>query len=197
MYESNTTILDDGRVQLIRILCESIDLKYSEVIRLWQSDKEFVRFFINVLGNCPYEAFRWETPPVKIGTENQDFQFVILDSPGLGGRIPDTHSFAKQLSSCNGDNSVATFDNLGGDATLVVPAKLIDESAYVEIASFTRNAPESQQLELWRSVGVAMNRRIGQKPVWLSTAGGGVSWLHVRIDSRPKYYGYAPFKNAT
>ncbi|MGI9175867.1 MAG: DUF6940 family protein [Rhodothermales bacterium] len=24
--------------------------------------------------------------------------------------------------------------------------------------------------------------------MWLSTAGGGVSWLHVRLDSRPKYY---------
>jgi hypothetical protein len=38
------------------------------------------------------------------------------------------------------------------------------------------------------------NRR---KPVWLSTAGAGVSWLHVRLDDRPKYYGYRPYQEAS
>ncbi len=37
---------------------------------------------------------------------------------------------------------------------------------------------------------------IGHTPLWLSTAGGGVAWLHVRLDSRPKYYGYSPYKTA-
>ena len=32
-------------------------------------------------------------------------------------------------------------------------------------------------------------------PVWVSTAGAGVSWLHVRLDDRPKYYGYQPYRN--
>ena len=41
-----------------------------------------------------------------------------------------------------------------------------------------------------------MQRRLSAKPVWLSTAGAGVSWLHVRLDDRPKYYGYAPYREA-
>jgi len=44
------------------------------------------------------------------------------------------------------------------------------------------------------SVAEAMTRRIGVKPVWLSTAGAGVSWLHVRLDDRPKYYGFGPYR---
>ena len=28
----------------------------------------------------------------------------------------------------------------------------------------------------------------GDMPLWVSTAGLGVSWLHVRLDARPKYY---------
>jgi Family of unknown function (DUF6940) len=32
------------------------------------------------------------------------------------------------------------------------------------------------------------------KPVWLSPAGAGVSWLHLRLDDQPKYYGYAPYR---
>ena len=33
----------------------------------------------------------------------------------------------------------------------------------------------------------------GAMPTWLSTAGMGVSWLHVRLDSQPKYYGFAAY----
>jgi hypothetical protein len=28
----------------------------------------------------------------------------------------------------------------------------------------------------------------------LSTAGAGVSWLHVRLDDHPKYYSYEPYQ---
>ena len=31
-------------------------------------------------------------------------------------------------------------------------------------------------------------------PIWFSTSGSGVAWLHFRLDSRPKYYTYKPFK---
>jgi hypothetical protein len=57
-----------------------------------------------------------------------------------------------------------------------------------------RQAPEQQKHALWKLVGAAMQHRLGIKPVWLSTAGAGVSWLHVRLDDRPKYYGYAPYR---
>ncbi len=39
-----------------------------------------------------------------------------------------------------------------------------------------------------------MTQRIGAMPVWLSTAGAGVSWLHVRLDTRPKYYHHGPYR---
>jgi len=40
-----------------------------------------------------------------------------------------------------------------------------------------------------------MQRRLTQPvPTWLSTAGGGVAWLHVRLDTRPKYYRYNPYR---
>ena len=42
----------------------------------------------------------------------------------------------------------------------------------------------------------AMVQRVGIKPVWLSTAGAGVSWLHVGLDDRPKYYGFGPYRQA-
>lgn len=51
-----------------------------------------------------------------------------------------------------------------------------------------------QTTSLWRAVSDAIARRIGPRPVWLSTAGAAVAWLHVRLDDRPKYYAYSPYR---
>jgi len=79
---------------------------------------------------------------------------------------------------------------------MVVPCPKGPIAAYGHIGAFVRQAPEPQRHALWELVGAAMQRRLGTKPVWLSTAGAGVSWLHMRLDDRPKYYGYAPYRSA-
>jgi hypothetical protein len=115
----------------------------------------------------------------------------LLDSPEPARR-PDPHAFAKHFPGAQA--GVATFANLGGDALMVVPCPVAEPSAYGHLAAFVRLAPEVQRHALWQSVGEAMARRVGAKPVWLSTAGAGVSWLHVRLDDRPKYYGFAAYR---
>jgi hypothetical protein len=57
-------------------------------------------------------------------------------------------------------------------------------------------APLSQVGELWRVTAEALETRLGDVPVWLSTAGLGVYWLHIRLDSRPKYYRHRPYADA-
>ena len=87
------------------------------------------------------------------------------------------------------------FENLGRDAVLVVPSPNGPESDYGNIMAFTRRAPTAQNHALWSTVGRTMLQRVSDRPVWLSTAGGGVAWLHVRLDSRPKYYGFREYTN--
>ena len=51
--------------------------------------------------------------------------------------------------------------------------------------------------ETIRAVGAEVKShlsRTSELPVWVSTNGDGVAWLHVRIDERPKYYAYAPYR---
>jgi hypothetical protein len=44
-------------------------------------------------------------------------------------------------------------------------------------------------LALWRCVGAAAEARLrSHGGFWLSTHGGGVPWLHVRLDDQPKYF---------
>ena len=187
--ESETThrfeILEDG----CRLTCE-------RVLNLWEEDESFRVFFNSILADSEFEAFRWETPAVTQASLNRDFEFVLLESKGLS-RACDDASFAKHFGK---SGEIVSFKNLRGDAWLVVPSPLLpneksDFSKYVHLASFVRNATEKQKDELWVEVARAMKNRLGEAPVWLSTAGMGVAWLHVRLDSFPKYYGYAPYRS--
>ena len=167
----------------------------AEVLLAWQGDDAFRSLFDGTLAGSPFSAFRWETPPVTAAALGRPFEFVLLDSPGLARR-PDPEAFAEYFGGA-ADAEVVEFPNLGGDAIMVVPTPIVAPSAYGHLAAFVRDAPDHQRHALWRAVGEAMGRRVGAKPVWLSTAGAGVSWLHVRLDDRPKYYGFGPYRQAT
>jgi hypothetical protein len=194
MWKQRSEQLAGGRVIRVAIDLDASPVSYAEVLQRWQIDADFRSFFIGVLAASPFSAFRWETPPVTNTSANRPFEFVLLDSPGLA-RTPDTEAFGEHFPSAV-EGSVVEFPNLGKDAIMIVPCPLGPPSAYGHLASFVRQAPEVQRHALWKLVGAAMERRLGAKPVWLSTAGAGVSWLHVRLDDRPKYYGHAPYREA-
>jgi hypothetical protein len=184
--------LDCGRGLQFGVDLGARPASVAEVLRGWRDDAAFRSIFNAALAESPFAAFRWETPPVTAATVIRPFEFVLLDSPGLARR-PDPEAFAEHFGEAP-DAGMVVFSNLGGDAVLVVPCPITAPSAYGHLAAFVRGAPDRQRHALWRSVGEAMERRVGDKPVWLSTAGAGVSWLHVRLDDRPKYYGFGPYR---
>jgi hypothetical protein len=194
MWTSRTTQLSDGRVVRITIDSGSSPVSYADVLHRWQNDAGFRTFFINLLLDSSFSAFRWETPPITTATANRPFEFVLLDSPDLI-RDADSTAFAGHFNTM-APGGVVEFPNLGRDAIMVVPCPDDPLPDYGHLAAFLRHSREPQRHSLWKLVGAAMKRRLGPKPVWLSTAGGGVPWLHLRLDDRPKYYGYAPYRDA-
>ncbi len=192
MWNSRSESIANGRMLKVAIDHDSSPVSYAEVLGRWQQDGEFRSWFIVLLADSPFSAFRWETPPITTATANRPFEFVLLDSPGLATK-PDVEAFAEHFKAATA-SGVVEFPNLGRDAILVVPCPNGHHSAYGHLAAFIRQAPEPQKHALWEAIGTAMQRRLGTEPVWLSTAGAGVSWLHVRLDDRPKYYGYRPYR---
>lgn len=192
MWSVRSEQLDGHRVTRFIIERDAGPVSYAEVIHLWQENPDFRSWFNAFLADAPYSAFRWETPPVSASTTNRPFEFVLIDSPGLA-RTPDEDAFAMHFEDVT-ESGVVVFPNLGKDAILVVPCPHTDSIAYGHLAAFVRQAPESQKHALWKCVGAAMGQRVNSRPVWLSTAGAGVSWLHVRLDDRPKYYQHLPYR---
>lgn len=191
MWTSYTDILQPD-VSRTRFLEDGAPLSYQRVIELLEYDKAFRDCFTNTVVESLFDAFFWETPPVTGATLAQTFEFVRVESRSLANLTADPGPFSSRF--IEKPEPVLVFPNLGGDATLVVPRPLSAHSHYAHLAGFLRSAPPSQVSEFWRCAAVALRGRVSAAPLWLSTAGMGVSWLHLRLDSHPKYYRHAPYK---
>lgn len=166
---------------------------YCEVLDAWEKEATFRQQFSQLLADGEFPKFAWETPPLHEENLDQRFEFVVTASPNLSSSA-DPKAFSSHFRGAS--DSVLVLPNLGRDALLVVPTRHSPSASYAHLGAFLRTAPEDQQHCLWQQVCRAVRRRLGAKPIWLSTAGLGVRWLHVRVDSQPKYYRHAAYRRA-
>jgi len=167
-------------------------VSFKDYFYLLESDADFRSWCTALIAHSDYEALFWEHPPLTHETWTNQAEFVLLDGPSLACFEPDPHSFAAQFE--RGDDNVVTFPNLGNDALLVAPCPLVDYAAYPHLAVFLRQAPVDQVHDLWVKTARVVREQLGDDPLWVSTAGMGIAWLHVRLDSWPKYYRFDPYK---
>ena len=166
---------------------------FADVIAAWQAGAEFRDFFIRQLADAPFPAFFWEMPPIRRDTIDRAYEFVTIRSDALARMPAEAEAFASPFKDATGP--IATFRNLGGDALLVAPRPISETASYIHLAAFLRTAPATQQHALFVSLARATELELlhGPEPVWISTSGLGVGWLHIRLDSFPKYYQYRPY----
>ena len=109
------------------------------------------------------------------------------------------------------------FFNPSGNSVLIAPqvddiitAEKIIGDVYGHLTAFVPWAPKHQVVQFWKlAMGTYIerlklveedkNKGIDEESnkdgtiVWLRTNGSEFAWLHVRLDSRPKYYDYRPY----
>ncbi len=173
----------------LTFLRDGVCLSYEDFLR-GLAERALRELLLEELQSAPFTAYCWETPPVTLHTVDRPFSCLLHNNPALD--VPaDPTDFAAHLRR---DAQVACFPNLGRDAMLVVPCPTSAAANYSHIASFHRSAPAAQQHALWLAVANAVWEKLNSRPLWLSTAGGGVNWLHMRLDDRPKYYRHRPWR---
>ncbi|KAG5183218.1 hypothetical protein JKP88DRAFT_241395 [Tribonema minus] len=180
---------------------------WREAIDAIMSDEDaFANGLTAALQHSPHKAFFWETVPVtKATAASTPFEFILADAAPLARVRPEKNPFPLHIGGCG--EGVAVFANLNSDATLVSPCHQegIPATAYTHLAAFVRGAPPPQIRALWQAVGRAVADTLAApssgdgngssaQPLWVSTSGLGVYWLHVRLDERPKYYTHDPYK---
>ena len=186
--------LEGGKILRHRLFSGDHPMSYRHFIDQLSGEKTFRQEFNTLLANSSFSAYRFETPVLTANTIDKPFEFVLIDAPGLRHRTTDAYSFAQHFSS---EKLIVKFKSLGADATLIAPSPKTpinsDQDCYQHLANFVRSAPAKQIDALWEVAGQSLQSNIG--PLWFNTEGSGVAWLHIRLDTRPKYYGHAPYKN--
>ena len=167
-------------------------VSFGAYLKLLEEDQEFASWFTDLLAGADYEAFFWEHPPLSDANIDSGVEFVLLDSPALARLSPDPQPFRSHFER-DREGEIVSFRSLGGDAVLLAPRPSGSPEACVHLAAFVRLAAQSQIESLWRETGRAMRENLSERKLWLSTSGLGVSWLHIRLDSYPKYYQHRPY----
>jgi hypothetical protein len=188
MWSIERTSIREGWSEKLALFRNGGAASFADVIAAWDSDAAFRGYFIGEISAAPWPAFLWEMPPIRRDMVERNYECVIIRSDALARMHPDAEAFAAEFRDAAG--SVVAFRNLGGDALLVAPCPLTELSTYTHIAAFLRGTPESQQHELFIALAGAIGRELRRTTarIWTSTSGLGIGWLHVRLDSFPKYY---------
>jgi len=163
-------------------LTSSKDQKFTIAIQAAIKSTGFKYIFLN----CP---------PLSKTTLDKEFEMAVLEASWeLENIETDMDKFRDKFK---GKKWVASFYNLGLDAVLVSPFAREDQDKkiYSSLGPFIWHAPDEQQVAVWHNVGMGLGVFVKRRTVWLNTEGRGVHYLHLRLDSRPKYYRYNPFKN--
>lgn len=184
-----------GRVARYVLSEEAQPLSYRRALDLLASDGGFRDYLSRLLADGPFSSYRWETPPITHATIDRPFEFVLVNDPFID-LPPEPEVFGEHFCGANRQQAVVAVPNLHRTATLVVPRQLDDQCAYPHLAAFVRTAPDAQMHALWQRAANEAQARLSDDRMWISTAGGGVAWLHVRLEKTPKYYAYRPYANA-
>ena len=190
MWRVEVESRDENRQQYWRWYSDDLPLQFDEFLSGIESEESLRKIFLQQLRQTPYRALRWETPPLTRSNLRQAFECVIHEASEL-----DVQAERADFESHFSAQPVVSFDNLGSDARLVVPCPLDSSTNYSHLAAFVRSARPEQQHQLLIRLAVELRSALGEQPLWLNTAGGGVDRLHIRIDQWPKYYRYQPFRN--
>lgn len=190
MWSTRDEILNE-KVIKYQIAKDDSLISYGQWIDHIQQDDHFIAFFTNVLKDNPFDGYFWEVKPMEQSELSNNFEFVLVKSFSIDKLIANEANFKEYFTS---DDPVVSFSNLRGDAHLIVPAPIDSQTNYAHLAAFLRTGTQTQVMAFWKRVGQEYAQLIGEKKKWLSTAGMGVHWLHVRVDSRPKYYRYEGYR---
>lgn len=185
-----------------------------DVVDQWLNSSDFCDFFTSVLNDTTLAAYFLEMAPFPLDEKQmaaREFELVTVFSRPLAKAKPDPQPFMNHLEECRG--YVANFTSLGGYTMLVVPClpnKRESWKHYTSIRPFVGRTQKNsfrhtQQRLLWQKVAQCVLGMVDRNaecaahsdtapPLWISTSGLEVSWLHVRMDLKPKYISYKPYK---
>ncbi len=133
--------------------------------------------------------FYYETSIIKLNS-NSPYEERFIQTNSLDNAEYDKDTFSEYFTKENLkiNSHAVSFYNKSGDTLLICPTPY-KNNKYITIKEFIDLAPKEQQIEFWRFVAANIKEYIKNNgQAYVSTHGNGVSYFHLRICNKPKYY---------
>ena len=181
------------------------DITWGSFLEKMKEDNAIFKFN-QELAESPHKAFLFECNPIRYEKlDETKFEYTLISDKILDKKSANPSAFSKEISTAHKKGERSThFLNLGKNARLIIPSNLDKKTKtkqFAHIARFVREASKEDILSFWKTVFTSLKNELQEKHkknpnqwTWLNTHGHGVPWLHMRVDSRPKYYSHSPYK---
>jgi len=93
----------------------------------------------------------------------------------------DLQTYKQYIDKSDGFTSI--FKSLNKKTILIVPTK-----PFINLTEFAVYSTNKEWLLLWKSVATVVKKLLKKTPLYISTHGHGISYLHIRIEEKPIYY---------
>lgn len=190
-WQAQSEPVPNGR--RIRLSADETPISFSHYFDLLENDDQFADWYTRLLADADYDAFFWEHPSLTRSRIDADVEFVLIDAAALAHRSADPSAF-RSLFGKHREQDIVTFPNLGNDALMIAPCPTGSNDNFAHLAKFLRGGSADQIRSLWRVTARSVLAKLSDNPLWLSTSGLGVIWLHIRLDAYPKYYQHTPYR---
>jgi len=155
---------------------------------IWKDKiKEWKKGIIQTYPSNIKKRFFYQTTVIDSNLSNE-YKEIYIESERLEKISQDYSPFNEYFFKPK-NKYVTSFSNLSGDSILIIPIPNKSKYNYTTLKDFIDNAPLKQQKAFWIHVAECIIEllKIVDK-VYLNTHGLGVYYLHVRLDTKPKYY---------
>jgi len=156
------------------ILYES-KVMWKDVCNFMSKGKIFKDEFIDILKKCKFKGYM-----IKCNKYVNDkyFKFVIIKYDYLSYMQLDKETYKEYFKK-----EFNVFPNISGDTILISPSPYDDKTDYRSIGPYFRTSTKKTLYKLLECISKNLF-----EGCYLNTHGLGVSYIHIRIDLKPKYY---------
>tara|TARA_Y100001970_G_scaffold225915_1_gene279149 strand:- start:791 stop:1933 length:1143 start_codon:yes stop_codon:yes gene_type:complete len=157
-------------------------LSWKDVLRIW--DTGYVLEYPKHIKT----QFYWRTSPI-----NKDASSICKMEFAPVTTLNETYNcdaFSEYFTKKTQPYMVVSFPNISKDTQLIVPKSTNKKQKFTYIKDFIDTATKEQQHQLWKTVAKEIRKSLqNNDTLWINTHGHGVPCLHIRLDTKPKYYG--------
>jgi hypothetical protein len=180
--------------------------------------KEFIRILKDVPSkysnsDISIKSYYFQTP--NICSLDIPIEFVLIKTYSLHMKKADWSKYSEYMNRKPRNRHSLSFINLSGSVMLTIPFNKKKDIRYGHIKDYITYASKEEIYDIFSEIGIQIEihnearRSINIKkssdqgqcnnkdfcyPLYLSTHGYGVQWLHFRLEESPLYYNYDSYK---